>query len=370
MIYWKNSKNILCIRADNMGDVLMTSPALRALKQTFDFHITLLTSTQGRPICSSIPEIDEVLIADLPWVKLNSRFDAGEYRKLVDTIRARNFDGAIIFTVYSQSSLPAALLCYEAGIPLRLAYARENPYALLTDWVPDKEPYTRIRHQVERDLALVGRIEAVTDDINLSLRIRPEAQLQLEKKLLLAGIPLPEPYLVFHSGVSEEKREYPAELWKKVIENNIRDKATSILLTGSAAEKHKVDALVPDNMPGVHNLAGLLSLEELALLIKGAGCVLSVNTAIVHIAAAVKTPVVVLYAMTNPQHTPWGVSSKVLQFSVDPRIKSKNEVIRYVDQHLYNNWHDYPTPETISSAIYELMRSRADPQLLPGSLGK
>jgi lipopolysaccharide heptosyltransferase II len=370
MSSWRDCKKVLCVRADNMGDVLMTSPALRALKQTYDVHITLLTSTQGKPICSSIPEIDDVLIADLPWVKLNSRFDAKQYHELVETIRKENFDGAIIFTVYSQSSLPAALLCYESGIPLRLAYARENPYNLLTDWVPDKEPYTEIKHQVERDLELVQKIGATTDDLNLSLKTSPDTGFKMEQKLLLSGIQLPEHYLVFHAGVSEEKREYPVELWKELIKDRGRNEGTSILLTGSATEKHKADQMASGQMPGVYNLAGVLNLEELAVVIKGADCVVSVNTAIVHIAAAVNTPVVVLYALTNPQHTPWQVSSKVLPFSVHPSIKSKNEVIRYVDQHLYSDWIPYPQPETISSAINELMSSRANRQLLFGSLGK
>mgnify|MGYP003350186482 CR=1 FL=1 len=63
---------------------------------------------------------------------------------------------AVIFTVYSQNPLPAALFATWAGIPLRLAYCRENPYALLTDWVPEPEPESFIRHEVQRQIDLVG----------------------------------------------------------------------------------------------------------------------------------------------------------------------------------------------------------------------
>ncbi len=72
-------------------------------------------------------------------------------------MRHGGFDAAVIFTVYSQSPLPAAMLCYLAGIPRRLAHCRENPYALLSDWLREPEPQQRTRHEVERQLDLVRR---------------------------------------------------------------------------------------------------------------------------------------------------------------------------------------------------------------------
>ena len=77
---------------------------------------------------------------------------------LIAELKARAFDAAAIFTVYSQSPLPAAYLCYLAGIPLRLAHCRENPYHLLTDWVPEPEPAARMRHEVQRQLDLVATV--------------------------------------------------------------------------------------------------------------------------------------------------------------------------------------------------------------------
>ena len=141
MIDWRNCKKILCIRADNMGDVIMTSPALRALKETFNYRITLLTSSLGSLITACIKEIDDVITFNVPWVKTDSAADPENCFTLIEELKQHNFDGAIIFTAYSQSALPAAMITMMAGIPLRLAYCRENPYQLLTDWVPDKEPY-------------------------------------------------------------------------------------------------------------------------------------------------------------------------------------------------------------------------------------
>ena len=78
-------------------------------------------------------------------------------RPAILRLRRRSFDAAVIFTVYSQSPLPAALLCHLAAIPLRAAFCHENPYQLLTDWVRDPEPALE-RHEVERQLALVTEL--------------------------------------------------------------------------------------------------------------------------------------------------------------------------------------------------------------------
>ena len=63
---WSGKQNILCIRLDNMGDVLMSSPAIRALTESFKSRITLLTSSMAGGISKYIPGIDEVIASDVP----------------------------------------------------------------------------------------------------------------------------------------------------------------------------------------------------------------------------------------------------------------------------------------------------------------
>src|SRR4051812_3626543 len=131
---WGRARRILCVRLDTMGDVLMTTPAIRALREAqVGRRITLLTSGPGAAIARLVPEIDEVIAYDAPWLKRGAeRRDAEPDRALIARLRGMKFDAAVIFTVYSQSALPAALLCYLAGIPRTLARCRENPYALLS----------------------------------------------------------------------------------------------------------------------------------------------------------------------------------------------------------------------------------------------
>src|SRR5437763_7320266 len=157
MAGWQSATNILCVRLDNAGDVLMTTPALRALKHAAPGRrVTLLGSGAGCAIARHIPEVDAVIRFEAPWVKNDLASDAVALLRMSDAIASRGFDAAVIFTVYSQNPLPSAMLCYMAGIPLRLAHCRENPYRLLTDWVREIEPHQRVRHEVRRQLDLVA----------------------------------------------------------------------------------------------------------------------------------------------------------------------------------------------------------------------
>lgn len=188
-----------------MGDILMSSPAIRALKTTFNCHITLLTSSMGKPIVGFIPCIDEMIVYDLSWVKSNNAFNDGDFNSLIEIIKNKNFDAAIIFTVYSQNPMPSVMLAYLANIPLRLAYCRENPYGLLTDWLPDEEPYSYIIHQVKRDLKLIEFIGAKAECDNLLLQIKSDNWFALQSNLSSIGIDLNKMWIIAHAGVSEEK---------------------------------------------------------------------------------------------------------------------------------------------------------------------
>jgi ADP-heptose:LPS heptosyltransferase len=322
-----------------MGDLLMSGPAIRALKETFQSHITVLTSTMGAPITGSMPEVDETIIFDAPWVQ--SSMPLSSFDKTVQQLKEGAFDAAVIFTVYSQNPLPAVMLAYLAGIPLRLAYCRENPYQLLTNWVPDKEPYEFIRHQVRRDLDLVAAVGATTTDENLHVTVQETLWHSVQQKLKQAGADLNKPLVLLHPEVSEVKRQYPLEDW-----NAAAQKLTDcqLIITG------KKETLIE----GAISLAGQLSIEELIVLIKHAALLISVNTGTIHIAAATKTPVCVLYALTNPQHTPWRVASKVLYFDVAEDLCSKNEVVRYVRKSFLNKLLPAATTENIIAAFYSL----------------
>lgn len=339
-----------------MGDLIMSSPAIRALKQTSSSKITLLTSSMAAGIVPYITEIDEVIVCDLPWIKTKESTANNEIFTLVQQLKDRKFDAAVIFTVFSQNAMPAAMIAFMAGIPLRLAYSRENPYDLLTDWVPDKEPYSFIQHQVLRDLALVNTIGAsAADKFYLQLNIPVTSWKNAKDKLLTVDVDTEKPWLIFHAGVTEKKREYPGELWVQAAKKLIRERGFQILFTGSASEKPVCEKLAKETGENAFSIAGLLKLQEFIALIEKAPVVVSVNTGTIHIAAAVNTPVVVLYAQTNPQHTPWQVPHAILEYEVEEDKRSKNEVIQFLYKEVYNKSAPMPGADDIHNAVNDLL---------------
>jgi lipopolysaccharide heptosyltransferase II len=318
---WESARRILCVRLDTIGDVLMTTPAIRALKEASPGRkITLLTSTRGAAVAPLIPEIDETIVYDPPWMKARDGGDGGLPDLLaVERLAAGRFDAAVLFTVFSQSPLPAALMCHLADIPLRLAHCRENPYGLLTAWVRESEPEQHIRHEAQRQLDLVATVGGRAVEQRYSLAIAGADRHTIQGLLAEEVIDPTGRWCVIHPGASAESRRYPAESFAAVIRTLWRNHGWQIVLTGDEGERKLVEEIQNNaGVPAV-SLAGRLTLGELAALIDAAPLLISNNTAPVHIASATGTPVVDLYALTNPQHTPWLVPSRVLFHDVPCR---------------------------------------------------
>lgn len=368
---WKHCKNILCVRPDNMGDVLMTQPALRALKQSSSARkITLLTSNRGAQIANMLPEVDQLMVFDVPWIQTREHANSNSIQRLIKRIQTKNFDAAAIFTNYSQSALPTAMICYLAGIPQVLAYSRENPYKLINNWVPDREPFSFPVHGVQRQLNLVAAVGAFTTEKKMHLEMPKMAE---ELKVFeVEGIDQEQPWLIMHPGVSEDKRKYPVKLYGRAA-RLLAQEGFQVLVTGADCEDNLTMGVVREAGRGSFDLAGKLSLNAFIRLIDQAPVVVSNNTASVHIAAAVGTPVVDLYARTNPEHTPWMVESRVFYFDIPEKIRSKNTTLIHTTP---KKKMPAPQPADIVDAVRELIegvpleRSKISLEVMNWSNGK
>jgi ADP-heptose:LPS heptosyltransferase len=327
---WNDCKKILCIRLDNMGDLLMSAPAFRALKAAGGCELSVLTSAAAAPAGALLPEIDKIFVFNAPWVKQDHVTTPDTYQHLVETLAHEHFDAAIIFTVFSQSPLPAALMAMQAGIPLRLAYCRENPYQLLTHWIPDKEPFVSPRHQVERDLQLVMYTGAPAVDSRLSVKTDDSLWPGIVRKLALHNADPHRPWMLLHPMVQDAKRQFSFSKWVEIGKEIIRRHGCQLLITGNTGEEAEAGRLqrAIDDRQAI-NLAGVFSLKEFALLIRRSPLIISVNTGTIHLAAATSTPVIVLYALTNLQHTPWHGRGTTLYFDVPEKLRSNNTLLAY-----------------------------------------
>jgi lipopolysaccharide heptosyltransferase II len=330
----------------------MTTPAIRAVKESLPGRcVTLLTSRHGAVTSVLIPEVDETLIYDAPWMKAtpprsSSRLD----RNLIRQLQRRGFDGAVIFTVFSQNPLPAAMLCFLADIPLRVAHCRENPYQLLTHWVKEQDELPNLRHEVRRQLDLTAAVGFRTRDERIRVPVSAQALEAVMARLEALGADLDRPWLVVHPGATAPSRRYPAESYCKVARRLALEDCFQVVFTGTGIELDLVSRIQAGMDAPSFSLAGKLNLPELVALIGTARILIANNTGPVHLAAGVGTPVVDLYALTNPQHTPWMVPNRVLNVDVPCKFCLKSECPEG-----HHNCLSLVEPDAVVQAVRELL---------------
>ena len=324
---WQSVRNVLAIRLDNLGDVLVTTPALRAIRQSLPgARLTLLASKVGAQAGYLDPDVDDVIVYEAPWMDPWQRLprDSEREQRMIATIRERGFDGALIFTSYHQSSLPAAYLCYLADVPLRVAASVDGPGSLLT--TRHKHPDRRM-HEVERGLDLTAAIGMTTNCTDLALAVPGHSRETARQFLRERGVGTSSgPLVVVHPGCSMPARTYPEEMFAGVVELAIRRLGATVVLTGVEGERSLVERVrgrVDAALRGhVLSAAGELAFPDFCALIERADLVITNNTGPMHVSAAVQTPVIALFALTNPpeQWGPWHVPHRLLYHEVACRL--------------------------------------------------
>jgi lipopolysaccharide heptosyltransferase II len=351
---WQAARKILCIRLDNIGDVLMTTPAFRAIKDTCsDCTVTLLASPAGERVAGLSPDIDNAIVFDAPWMKATQPpAGSGLDLRMIERLRHENFDAAIIFTVFTQNPLPAAYLAYLAGIPLRLAHCRENPYHLLTDWAreTDLDASVGIRHEVRRQLDLVGSVGFIAQDERMHLDLPPGLQMDVRNRLAQMGVDFSRPWVLIHPGATAPSRRYPPEAFAQAAGILAGRFGLQIVLTGGPGERELAGELESRIHTPAINTVGQFNFDEFVAQVSLASVLVCNNSGPAHIAAAVGVPVVDVYALTNPQHTPWLVPSRVLSYDVP----CKN-CFRSVCPQAHNDCIRRVTPEDVAQATFDLM---------------
>ncbi|HWI12833.1 MAG TPA: glycosyltransferase family 9 protein, partial [Burkholderiales bacterium] len=193
-------------------------------------------------------------------------------------------------------------------------------------------------------------VGCTTADTRLSFHPSAQDRHEARLKLTAAGINLHQPWIVVHPGASAESRRYPIEHYAQAVAVIGAANPHQFIVTGSATEAPLARAIA-DSLPGrAHALAGAFGLGELGAVLEGAQLLICNNTGPAHIAAAVGTPVVDLYALTNPQHTPWRVESRVLYHDVPCRF-----CYRSVCEQQHHDCLRLVTPQRVAEAAMELL---------------
>lgn len=277
---------VLVARLDNVGDVLLAGPCVRAVAASGD-TVTMLVSPRGRAAAELLPGVDEVLVWSAPWIDLDPEpVTARGIDDFVARMRALEFGRALILTSFHQSPLPLALLLRLAVIGWIGAISEDYPGSLLD-----------LRHRVhgdvpesERALSLAlaaGYRLADGDDGGLAVR-RP-----LPEVSRLTGEP---GYVVVHPAASVPARQPTAEHAAAIVAALARA-GHRVVVTGTWSERQLTATVAAGH---ARDLGGVTTLSELAAVLDGAAVVVAPNTGPAHLAAAVGTPVVSLFAPVVP----------------------------------------------------------------------
>lgn len=279
----------LLARLDSAGDVLLTGPAIRAAAATHG-PVTLLVGPRGRAAAELLPAVDRIVQWQAPWVD----FDAPPLRPphahaLIDMLCAMAPERVYIFTSFHQSPLPLALLCRMAEVPWVGAISDDYPGTLLD---LRHRPVAAIP-EPERALSLVSAAGCrlpTGDDGALRVVTPPALRPELSDVLGHNG------FVVFHPGAAVPARR-PSAARSAAMVRALTRSGRRVVVTG-APEECELTARVAGDQ--AIDLGGRTTLAELSAVFARACVVVAPNTGPAHLAAAVGTPIVSLFAPVVP----------------------------------------------------------------------
>lgn len=306
---WRGIRRLLVMRLDNIGDVVMTGPALRALKGALPgARLTLLASPAGARAVPLLPWVDEVIAWPVLWQEVGERrWEPAREWALVERLRRERFDAAVIFTSFSQSPHPPGFLCRLAGIPLRLGESAEAAEGTLTH-AAAATPYEA--HQVERNLRLLAAIGVEPGSTELEVAIPEEARERARALLAERGVAPGEPYLLLNPFASAAARTYSTARFASAARALSERTGWPVVVTGVERDRAGAAPLLECLGSAAVELIGATGVPELAAALSGARLVLTNNTSTMHLADALRVPAVVLFAGTElerqwrPRSTP------------------------------------------------------------------
>jgi ADP-heptose:LPS heptosyltransferase len=293
-------RRVLVVRLDGAGDVLLAGPAVRAIAAQAE--VTMLCGPAGADAGRLLPGVAEVLTWASPWVLAEPpAVRAEDLDRLVTDLAARRFDEAVVLTSFHQSPLPTALVLRLAGVERITAASVDYPGTLLDVRLRPGEDLSENLPESERmaTIAAAAGYPAV-DGGRLAVRPPPA----------VVDLVLGDPYVVVHPGADAHARRWPAaEATRAVV--LLAAAGWHVVVTGSQAERDLTAAVA--GRAGA-DLGGRTDLTLLSGVLAGAAAVVVGNTGAAHLAAAVGTPVVSLFAPVVPaaRWAPYGVPHVLL----------------------------------------------------------
>ena len=301
-------KRILISRTDRLGDVLLSTPVIAALRQQYpNAYIAMLASSGVKEVLESDPHLDKLFLLDKDakhksWLAMFS---------LIREIKKEKFDLAILL----HPTIRVHLAVYLAGIPRRVGYDRKFPF-LLTDRIRHLKQ-EGAKHESEYALDMVRYLGIEPLDKRPSMLIAPRFEKWADELFAREGLVPEDKLLGIHPSASCISKIWPVERFAQVADILADKYGFKVIIFASARDKRIAQALKEHMRHSVINLAGRTSVGELAAAIKRCRIFISNDSGPVHIACAVGVPVISIFGRKQPGLSPrrWapvGVKDKVL----------------------------------------------------------
>ncbi len=309
----KESKSVLIIRMDHLGDVLAATALPKVIKESLPgCRVIFLTASWAAPLLENNPFVDEVLVFDPSWFSRKGYLKTRQslsWMQLVRTLKLKKIDAALGLRGDLRENFIMAL----AGIRERIGYGVTGGGFLLTK----EAVYRKDAHESAHTLDLLNALGIRREALEPRLYFSDAEVASFNERLGRLGIQGEEKYVGFLMGAGSASKEWPVEntdaFLKLFSEGLTRYK---MLIVGSSlarsADLHGVDGR------RVINLAGETSLRELCLLAGKSACFIGPDSGPTHIAAALGVPAIFLFSGTNrlEQWKPLSESAVILSHPV------------------------------------------------------
>lgn len=285
-------RRICLVRLSALGDVVLATALVQTLRKNFpDAQLTWITSGMTRELLGGLDGVE--------FVTVPRPMRLGDYLALRRTLRGRDFDVLLA----AQASFRANLVHACVPAKRKIGFDARRGRDLHGLFVGERIPY-RDEHLAEGFLAFAGALGIAPENYVRQLAL-PLGGTDREAAHALVG---EGKYFAINPAASKPERNWRAERYAAVAEHIARTTGWRIVLTGGAspAEKALIDAVAAQLKTPALNLSGRTSVRTLVAVLAGAEGLLAPDTGPVHLAAAVGTPVVGLYAVARSALTgPW-----------------------------------------------------------------
>ena len=306
-------QRILIVRTDRLGDVLLSTPAAKALRQKFpQAYISMMVSSYAKDVLEGNPALDEVIIFDkdakdsLGWLAT---------LKFAWVLRKKKFDLAIVL----HPTIRVHLLTFLAGVPKRLGYDRKFGF-LLTHRIKHTKQLGQ-KHESEYALDLIRYLGIAPVDKTLFMPLKQESEKWAEALFSEAQIKDSDKLLVIHPAASCVSRIWPGERYAQVADKLAQQYGFKIIIVSGPKDLQKAEVVIKNMRTKALNLAGKTSISQLASLLSRCQLFISTDSGPMHVASALGVPVITIFGRSqaglSPQRWgPLGTKSRILHKTV------------------------------------------------------